>query len=34
MMEERLYAEAAGWTLSGALDHQEVLPDGTVQITD
>jgi hypothetical protein len=34
MMEERLYAEAAGWTLSGALDHQEVLPDGTIQITD
>jgi hypothetical protein len=33
-MEERLYAEVAGWTLSGALDHQEVLPDGTVQITD
>lgn len=34
MMEERLYAEVVGWTLSGALDHQEVLPDGTVQITD
>jgi hypothetical protein len=34
MMEERLYAEVAGWTLSGALDHQEVLPDGTIQITD
>jgi hypothetical protein len=33
-MEERLYAEVVGWTLSGALDHQEVLPDGTVQITD
>ena len=33
-MEERLYAEVAGWTLSGALDHQEVLSDGTVQITD
>lgn len=33
-MEERLYADVAGWRLSGALDHQEVLPDGTVQITD
>jgi len=33
-VEERLYAEVANWTLSGALDHQEVLPDGTVQITD
>lgn len=33
-VEERLYAELASWTLSGALDHQEVLPDGTVQITD
>lgn len=33
-VEERLYADVAGWTLSGALDHQEVLPDGTVQITD
>jgi hypothetical protein len=34
IMEERLYAEVAGWILSGALDHQEVLPDGTIQITD
>lgn len=33
-VEERLYANAANWVLSGALDHQEVLPDGTVQITD
>ena len=33
-VEERLYANVAGWTLSGSLDHQEVLPDGTVQITD
>lgn len=33
-VEERLYAEVLGWTMSGALDHQEVLPDGTVQITD
>ena len=33
-VEERLYAEIANWTLSGALDHQEVLPDGTIQITD
>jgi len=33
-MEERLYAEVAGWTLSGALDHQEVMSDGTVRITD
>ena len=33
-VEERLYAEVANWTLSGALDHQEVLPDGTIQITD
>ena len=33
-VEERLYAEVAGWTLSGALDHQEVMPDGSVQITD
>ena len=32
--EERLFVEIAGWTLSGALDHQELLPDGTVQITD
>ncbi len=32
--EERLYAEFAGWTLSGALDHQELMDDGTVQITD
>ena len=34
IVEERLFAEIAGWTLSGALDHQELLPDGTVQITD
>lgn len=34
VVEERLYAEIAGWTLSGQLDHQELLPDGTVQITD
>jgi len=33
-MEERLYADLQGWQISGALDHQEVLPDGTVQITD
>lgn len=33
-VEERLYAPVSNWTLSGALDHQEVLPDGTVQITD
>ena len=33
-VEERLYADVAGWTLSGALDHQEVLPDGSVMITD
>jgi hypothetical protein len=33
-VEERLYADVANWTLSGALDHQEVLPDGTIQITD
>jgi len=33
-VEERLYATVANWVLSGALDHQEVLPDGTVQITD
>lgn len=32
--EERLYADIAGWTLSGAIDHQELMPDGTVQITD
>lgn len=32
--EERLYADVAGWVLSGAIDHQEVLDDGTVQITD
>jgi hypothetical protein len=32
--EERLYADVAGWTLSGAIDHQELLPDGTIQITD
>ena len=32
--EERLYAKVLDWVLSGALDHQEVLPDGTVQITD
>ena len=34
MVEERLYAELGGWTLSGALDHQELLPDGTIRITD
>jgi len=34
MVEERLYTELGGWTLSGALDHQELLPDGTVRITD
>jgi len=33
-IEERLYADVLNWTMSGALDHQEVLPDGTVQITD
>lgn len=33
-MEERLYAELQGWTISGALDHQEVMGDGTIQITD
>ncbi len=33
-MEERLYANLQGWNISGALDHQEVLKDGTVQITD
>ena len=33
-VEERLYADVANWTISGALDHQEVLEDGTVQITD
>ena len=34
IVEERLYAEIGGWTLSGQLDHQELLPDGTLQITD
>ena len=34
VVEERLYAKVLDWILSGALDHQEVLPDGTVQITD
>jgi len=33
-MEERLYANLQGWSISGALDHQEVLKDGTIQITD
>ena len=33
-VEERLYVDVANWTISGALDHQEVLEDGTVQITD
>jgi len=33
-MEERLYADIKSWSISGALDHQEVLPDGTIQITD
>jgi hypothetical protein len=32
--EERLYADVAGWVLSGAIDHQQVLPDGTIQVTD
>ena len=34
IVEERLYADIGGWTLSGQLDHQELLPDGTLQITD
>ena len=33
-IEERLFGQANGWTLSGAVDHQEVLDDGTVRITD
>tara|TARA_R100000234_G_scaffold46370_1_gene27655 strand:- start:23224 stop:24114 length:891 start_codon:yes stop_codon:yes gene_type:complete len=32
--EERLYANVLGWELSGALDDQELLDDGTVSITD
>jgi len=33
-MEERLFADIHGWILSGAIDHQEVLDNGTVQISD
>ncbi len=33
-IEERLFGQALGWTLSGAIDHQELLEDGTVRITD
>lgn len=33
-VEERLFGQALGWTLSGAVDHQELLDDGTVRITD
>lgn len=32
--EERVYAEEMGWRISGAMDHQELLPNGTIQITD
>jgi hypothetical protein len=31
--EERLFMNVNGWTLSGAIDHQEII-DGTVHITD
>ena len=31
--EERLFMEVNGWTLSGAIDHQEII-DGKVHITD
>jgi hypothetical protein len=33
IQEERLFAEIGGWTVSGAIDHQEVI-DGKIQITD
>jgi len=33
IQEERLFAEIGGWTVSGAIDHQEII-DGKVQITD
>lgn len=33
-VEERLFADVMHWTLSGALDHQKVLKNGTVEITD
>ena len=34
IVEERLYAKMYGWTLSGAIDVQEFLPDGTIRIQD
>ena len=33
IQEERLFAEIGGWTVSGAIDHQEII-DGKVHITD
>lgn len=32
--EQRLYVERQGWTISGAIDLQELLPDGTVAVDD
>ena len=34
IVEERLYASCNDWTLSGALDHQEILEDGRIRVTD
>lgn len=33
ILEERLFAEVNGWTLSGAIDHQKIVGQ-TVEITD
>lgn len=32
--EQRMYADVAGWVLSGAVDHMKFTSDGTVEVTD
>jgi|TARA_R110000787_G_scaffold51453_3_gene121945 hypothetical protein len=32
--EERLFAEQDGWEISGAIDLQEIEPDGSVTVSD
>lgn len=32
--EERLFLEHSGWTVSGAIDLQEILPTGAIALTD
>lgn len=34
LIEERLFKEYNGWTLSGAIDHQQIDVDSSVEITD